>query len=308
MPQALINEQGNKYGSLTVLELTKDKNGRTAWLCKCDCGNTKIVRGSDLRTNKITHCSKSCPCKVNGNFIDETNNQYGYLTVLYKSSLKSPSQKTLWHCKCECGNEIDVLGESLRDGRTKSCGCKTNEFIAAVKSKDIKNQKFGYLIPLEKTEFTSEEGNIWRCKCLCGCNREDIYLSTHRLLSKNTQSCGRLRQSHGEIAIENFLQENKIQYQKEYTFNNLYSNKANTKFRFDFAIFNENNLYCLIEFDGEQHFKPVEYFGGKEALQKRIEYDKIKTSYCEENSISLFRIKYNDNIEEKLKDYLKEII
>ena len=48
MAQKLIDETGNKYGSLTVLYKTKDKNNRTAWMCKCDCGNTKIARGSDL--------------------------------------------------------------------------------------------------------------------------------------------------------------------------------------------------------------------------------------------------------------------
>lgn len=52
----LINELGNKYGALTVIEIAKDKNGRTAWLCVCDCGNKKIVRGPDLRKGRITSC------------------------------------------------------------------------------------------------------------------------------------------------------------------------------------------------------------------------------------------------------------
>lgn len=52
MPSKLIDETGNVYGALTVISLTKDKNGRTAWLCKCKCGNEKIVRGSDLRKIK----------------------------------------------------------------------------------------------------------------------------------------------------------------------------------------------------------------------------------------------------------------
>ena len=47
---------GNKYGDLTVIGLTKDKNNRTAWFCQCKCGNTKIVRGPDLRQGRITSC------------------------------------------------------------------------------------------------------------------------------------------------------------------------------------------------------------------------------------------------------------
>lgn len=55
-----------------------------------------------------------------GNFIDETGNVYNRLTVLYQVPNTNPIK---WHCKCECGNECDVLGASLRDGNTKSCGC-----------------------------------------------------------------------------------------------------------------------------------------------------------------------------------------
>lgn len=125
MGQKLIDEVGNKYGSLTVLSLTKDKNNRTAWLCQCDCGNTKIVRGSDLRTGRITTCgTKGAICKQNKsiNFIDRTNQKYGKLLVLYRSGT-SNSGKVIWHCHCECGNECDVIGSDLASGQTQSCGC-----------------------------------------------------------------------------------------------------------------------------------------------------------------------------------------
>lgn len=50
---------GKRIGRLTVIELaTKDKDGRARWLCKCDCGNYKIIRNSALGTNVV-----SCGCK-----------------------------------------------------------------------------------------------------------------------------------------------------------------------------------------------------------------------------------------------------
>lgn len=123
MSQKLIDEIGNKYGFLTPIELTKDKNGRTAWLCKCDCGNTKIVRGSDLRTGRITTCGRNCPLKKErSGYIDETGNIYGYLTVLYRVE-NSNCNKIMWHCKCLCGRECNVAGTDLRSGNQKSCGC-----------------------------------------------------------------------------------------------------------------------------------------------------------------------------------------
>lgn len=114
--QKLINEVGNKYGFLTVIERTRDKNNKTTWLCKCECGNFATFRGSDLRNKKIV----SCGCKKK-KYIDESNNKYGLLTVIKRVGVNSSG--VLWECLCECGNLIVTNGRSLRNGDTKSCGC-----------------------------------------------------------------------------------------------------------------------------------------------------------------------------------------
>ncbi len=51
---------GNKYGSLTVIEVTKERRRNAiVWLCKCDCGNTHKVVGIDLTIGDV----KSCGCQ-----------------------------------------------------------------------------------------------------------------------------------------------------------------------------------------------------------------------------------------------------
>jgi hypothetical protein len=66
---------------------------------------------------------------------------------------------------------------------------------------------------------------------------------------------------------------------------------------FDFYI---PSLNICIEYDGEQHFKPVAYWGG-EAMFRRIKtVDKIKQEYCFQKKIVLCRIKFNDNLVDKL--------
>lgn len=57
-------------------------------------------------------------------FIDETGNTHHNLFVLYKVVKNG---RVYWHCKCKCGNETDVRGDSLRNGDTKSCGCLQRE-------------------------------------------------------------------------------------------------------------------------------------------------------------------------------------
>ena len=58
-----------------------------------------------------------------------------------------------------------------------------------------------------------------------------------------------------------------------------------------------------IEFDGVQHFKIVEKWGGVDGLKERQEKDNIKNEYCKNNNIHLLRIKYNENINIKLFEY-----
>ena len=47
-----------------------------------------------------------------------------------------------------------------------------------------------------------------------------------------------------------------------------------------------------IEYDGEQHFKPIKYFGGKDKLKKQIKNDVRKNYYCASHNIKLIRIPY----------------
>ncbi len=79
---------------------------------------------------------------------------------------------------------------------------------------------------------------------------------------------------------------------------------------FDFAIFDSNKtLKALIEFNGEQHYRPVRKFGGKKAFVNQTARDKIKIEYCSSNNIPLLIIKFDqkDSINEIIESFLKTI-
>ena len=61
-----------------------------------------------------------------GKVIDITGQTFGKLTVLKEAGRNSENRAT-WVCKCECGKEAIVIGKSLRQGHTKSCGCIVNK-------------------------------------------------------------------------------------------------------------------------------------------------------------------------------------
>lgn len=58
--------------------------------------------------------------------LGEEEATYGRLTVVKRAESNRHGQ-TMWLCKCECGGTVTVLGTSLRQGATKSCGCLRRE-------------------------------------------------------------------------------------------------------------------------------------------------------------------------------------
>lgn len=229
---------------------------------------------------------------------DLSNQKFGKLLVLERDMTVPKGKPIRWICQCECGTIKSIQGDNIKSGLTQSCGCLHRSKVTS----DLTNQKIGKLTIIEKTDKrTKNRDVIWKCKCDCG---KICYIPTHSLKQQNTLSCGCLKQSKGELLIENFLQFNNISYKKEYVFSDLLSPKKGY-LRFDFAVFNQQNeLLFLIEYDGETHNK--EYVGGWNTFEK-VEYqqicDKIKTDYCNNHNISLLRINYKQikDIEDILK-------
>ena len=102
---------------------------------------------------------------------------------------------------------------------------------------------------------------------------------------------GVLRSSFGEQQIEKILKEQKLSYQKEFIFSDLVS-ENNIPLRFDFAVFENDKLAYLIEYDGEQHFLNKTDKIWADSLEKRQVRDKVKNQYCLNNNITLYRIPY----------------
>ena len=113
---------------------------------------------------------------------------------------------------------------------------------------------------------------------------------------KNGINCPDCNINKGELNISIYLDSNNIKYIKQKIFKDC---KYIKPLPFDFYLLDYN---ICIEFDGEQHNKVVEYWGGEIDLIKRQKRDQIKNEYCQNNNIRLIRIKFDENIEEKLNE------
>lgn len=228
---------------------------------------------------------------------NEIGNIYGYLTVIERAE-NSPDGRARWKCKCKCGNETIVLGKHLRSGNTKSCGCYQKERAAQSNMDRVDTligKKFGKLLVLEEVGFiTKNSGKRARLyKCLCDCG--NICEVQHQYLAHgDTTSCGCIR-SKGEFQIEQLLKEHNISFKREFTFSDLYDKDL---LRFDFAIFKNDLLYCLIEYQGSQHFDANNGYYNESIIM----HDEMKIKYCKENQIPLKIIKYKRNYDLQWKD------
>ena len=113
-----------KFGQLTVIKyLRSDKNG-PVWQCECSCDKHTIIEV--YGKNLLKGNTQSCGClqrerASQANFKDLTGQKFGKFIPLYV--IGKYNSFYLWHCKCECGNYVDVISSNLISGNTKSCGC-----------------------------------------------------------------------------------------------------------------------------------------------------------------------------------------
>jgi len=105
------------------------------------------------------------------------------------------------------------------------------------------------------------------------------------------QYCQSDNVSFGESRIQEFCEKHYLSYQRGYRIPKC---KNKVPLPFDFAIFeSDGKLKMLIEFDGVQHYKPIEFWGGEDGLKYRKRNDGIKNTYCAEHNIPLIRISFN---------------
>lgn len=187
---------------------------------------------------------------------------------------QQPDKHINGKCGCyECG--IDKLRSSQED------------FIKQVN--EIHNNRYDYSL----VNYVDTRTKV---KIICQTHGE---FETKPNWHLNGRGCPICNASKGEIKINKHLTENNIEFIPQHKFDDCVNKN---KLPFDFFLPDHN---MCIEFDGKQHFEPIDFFGGVKHLEKVQHNDRIKNKYCKDNNIKLIRIKYNEDVIEKLKTTLK---
>ena len=118
------------------------------------------------------------------------------------------------------------------------------------------------------------------------------------LFRSRGSGCPSCNKSKGELYVKSFLEKNNIIFISQKKFDECTFKK---ELIFDFYI--PDRKIC-IEYDGEQHFKPIKFYGGLEKFNIQKMKDEIKNNFCENNNLRLIRLSYKDS-REKIENSLK---
>jgi len=173
------------FGRWTVINRASEQKRRPHWLCRCVCGNEKVIDQRGLLNGK----SRSCGClqrerSRENNLIDLIGQRFGRWMVLKLSYAEK--RKVYWLCRCDCGIERMIDGSTLRNGQSKSCGCYSKDLIRERQLIDLTGQKFGRWLVLHYSH-TKDNRVYWLCRCICGIEKNVL---SNRLRNGASTSCG----------------------------------------------------------------------------------------------------------------------
>lgn len=238
--------------------------------------------------------------------IDMTNQEYRNWIILERG--EKPKTQTSgniwWLCQCkECGFQKTICGTEIRRNKAGACKHpnqkKSKPFITNENGGIIKNEignRYGKLTVIDYA-YSYNSHAYWKCKCEC---EKETIVRGNNLRNGQIHSCGCLV-SYKEYEIAKILDKINIEYEQEYSFLDL---KDTNMLRFDFAVFQNQKLLGLIEYQGRQHFSNPEKFNHYGLLQK---HDAMKVQYCKDNNIPLLLLDKSNDLEKDILQWLNNL-
>lgn len=232
------------------------------------------------------------------------------------SKTKNVGRKAWFVCP-RCGNGFLTWIASVKNGKTKSCGCLNQEQAAQLghsNAKNIAGQRFGFLTAIKQTNKKYKKRRTYYWKCFCDCGRqcplkkEDRYMEViiSDLTSGHCTKSNKCHFSTGEMLVNNSLKQLDLDFYYQYVFDDCVNPDTGIKLRFDFYI---PSLNCCIEYDGEQHFlyRSNNGWNTKENYEKTVYRDNLKNEYCLNRNIKMIRIPYT-NLDKISPEYLSKLL
>jgi hypothetical protein len=273
-----------KYSHITILNDTNVKSMDRIYF-SCEKHGVSNSRYDHFMRNGCTMCNKEKRLLNNYlKFVDKANIIHNYKYNYDKT--KYINNKTLILITCnKHGDFIQRPDNHLSGSGCTYCNYKLSNIDFINRCYEIHGNKYRY----DKTIYKNSNSYI---TIICEKHGEFKQLARIHLSGYGCQKCS---YSIGENKISKLLNEHNVVFKQQYTFDNC-KNKIKLRFDFYLPFFN-----TCIEYNGLQHYSPIEYFGGQEAFENQLKIDLIKKNYCKNNKIKLIVISYKEDIIKILK-------
>lgn len=235
----------------------------------------------NLRQNTVWFIEKAK--EIHGSKYDYSKSEY--INSRIKICIICPEHGEFWQTSSNHFNSVNCCSVCANISRSNKEKNSTVHFIR--KAKEIHGDKYDYSKVVYKNNYSDV--------CIICPDHGDFFQPPNRHTTFKS-GCPQCRESKGERLIKRWLRDNNIMFESEYRFSDC---RNSLPLPFDFYL---PELNTCIEYDGIQHFKPIDRFGGTEVFNRTLENDRIKESYCEDNSISLIRVRYDQNVPEVLSE------
>lgn len=300
------------YGDKFSYEKTNYTNTNTKVIVTCKIHGDFLTRPADfLRGHSCPKCKGDITSNFNKvskrytqeEFIEKGTLLYeglfDYSKVIYVNS----RTKVLIHSNLLNEDFLITPSKFLQgDIQNKYLGIKAK--IPESLNKEIFIQR-ARLIHGDKYDYSEVEYKSLKTKVKIICPKHGAFWQTPVNHLLNFEGCPGCSQSKGESFVENVLIDKKINFIRQFPI--VIDNKD---YRIDF-MWKHRDKVIFIEYNGCQHYFPVEFFGGQEAFSKQVERDNIIREYCKENNIILLEYPYTiqlNKLRTIIKNDLKQII
>ena len=319
---------GTKYGCVTILEgysrypneaaeelgqlsekneefrirLDKAFRGSNDYKCQCKCGRRFIWDERQFLSARHRYCTAGMSLIGKRLLYPVSENELCGLWVQQKEKRLESFQRV--YSESYYHNYTGSFHESL-----EILECVNDRYEELTSYTDIR-KKHGGVYTVYKQ---------YRCRCyLCGKERivksSDFYIKPPSLYGIHAYDgyysgakCDCHPISSFQWIVNKILVEYGINYRVEYSFSDLTRPDSTYPLSFDFCVFDDvGNIKCLIECQGEQHYHPVDQFGGEVQFARQKENDALKREYAKAHGMQLLEISYTQKKYETIENLLSE--
>ena len=282
--------------------------------CKCKlCGeefNLNVGHAiNEVIQHPCPHCRKiQTSLEYKETFIKKLNEKFNYKFDCSKVKYVNTRTPVTLICKT-CKTEFEAVPQVLL-GSNCYIGCPncknkiksekrmktTEQFIE--QAKEIYGDIYDYSESVYK-------GELKPIKIICKEHGPFITLPKYHLRKHGGGTCPKCYCSSGELRVMNILEKLKIPYIFQFQIKSEKFSNIKKYVFMDFLL-SKNSQIMFIEFNGEQHYRPVDKFGGEEVFEKQLVRDQEVKEYCKENNYPLLIIPYNcsnNDIEKLIKQF-----